>query len=292
MAALLPSKNLPWPIDWEGVALIAQSEGCRLRAYRDVAGVWTLGWGETLGIVEGMTWTQNEADRRLCERLTEFASGVCGHLTTPVTTSEFAALVSLAYNIGLAAFARSSVLKAHNRGDRAGAARAFTLWNRAGGKVIQGLVTRRAREAALYLSEPPRSLRSLPPEGAAPSLGRPGGGRDEPPRSLRSLPPEGAAPSLGRPGGGRKGGKRITSGCGNSPDADPVRPLTRSPTSQAGAVSVATGALALASEHSSQVNELVWSLSLRPLVVVAVVAIAVGAVVLWRRWKQRREGVA
>ena len=236
----LPSKNLPWPIDWEGVALIAQSEGCRLRAYRDVAGVWTLGWGETLGIVEGMTWTQNEADRRLCERLTEFASGVCGHLTTPATTSEFAALVSLAYNIGLAAFARSSVLKAHNRGDRAGAARAFTLWNRAGGKVIQGLVTRRAREAALYL----------------------------------------------------KGGKRITSGCGNSPDADPVRPLTRSPASQAGAVSVATGALALAAEHSSQVNELAWNLSLRPLAVLAVVAIAVGAVVLWRRWKQRREGVA
>ncbi|MDR1063052.1 MAG: lysozyme [Azoarcus sp.] len=240
MAALLPLKNLPWPIDWEGVVLIAQSEGCRLKAYRDVAGVWTLGWGETEGIREGMTWTQGEADLKLCERLGEFAMDVRAHLKAPASPAEVAALVSLAYNIGIGAFVRSSVLRAHNRGDKAGAARAFALWNRAGKRIVQGLVTRRAREAALYL----------------------------------------------------KGGKLRASGCGHNPDADRVRPLTRSPTSQAGAVSIATGGLALASEYSAPVRELAWSLSLRPVIVVAVAAIVVGAIVLWRRWKQRREGVA
>jgi lysozyme len=151
----LPNKDLPWPIDWAGVELIAASEGCRLTAYKDIAGVWTLGWGETSGIKAGMTWTQEEADRRLCDRLQGFYDAVNLLTKYQTTPFEYAAMVSLAYNIGDAAFARSSVLKAHNRGDKAAAARAFHLWNKAGGKVIRGLSLRRAKEAALYLTPSP-----------------------------------------------------------------------------------------------------------------------------------------
>jgi lysozyme len=150
--SLLPNKELHWPIDWAGVELIAASEGCRLKAYKDIVGAWTLGWGETSGISEGMTWSQEEADRRLCERLTEFAAAARRALTRQASPSEFAAMVSLAYNIGQTAFARSSVVKAHNRGDKVAAARAFHLWNKAGGKMVKGLVLRRAKESALYLA--------------------------------------------------------------------------------------------------------------------------------------------
>jgi lysozyme len=244
MATQLPSASLPWPIAWEGVKLIAEAEGCRLKAYRDVVGVWTLGWGETLGIREGMIWTQEMADQKLCERLTEFADDVNAALLNPATASELAALTSLAYNIGIHAFRRSSVLKYHNLCDPERAARAFALWNKAGGKIVQGLVARRAREATLYLKR--------------------------------------VAP----------GGLIQSTGAGKSPDADPVRPLTRSPTAQSGALSAATGALALASQASPQVKQVAANLAINPVIVVAIVALVAGAVVLYRRWKQRREGVA
>ncbi|MDR1349804.1 MAG: lysozyme [Zoogloeaceae bacterium] len=244
----LPDKRLAWPICWEGVTLIAQSEGCRLTAYTDIAGVWTLGWGETLNIAEGMAWTQTEADARLCERLTEFDDGVAALLTVRASDYERAALVSLAYNIGLKGFRKSSVLRLHNQGRRADCAQAFHLWNKAGGKVIKGLVSRRAREAALY---------------------------------LRQTASE-AGDSLAE--------RSVGAGC--SPDADPPKPLTASRTIQSGAASVVTGSLALASQYSPQVGQIARSLSLNPVVVVALVAILAGAVVIWRRCQQRKGGTA
>lgn len=150
----LPDPALPWPIVWPGVIEIATSEGCTLVPYRDIAGIWTNGWGETLGVVPGEVWTQQQADTRLCQRLTEFTAGVQRVLQRPAGPYQLAALVSLAYNIGLRGFAGSSVLRAHNRGDFAAAARAFALWNKArvGGRLqeVRGLTLRRAREAALY----------------------------------------------------------------------------------------------------------------------------------------------
>jgi GH24 family phage-related lysozyme (muramidase) len=148
----LPNIDLKWPIAWNAVQEIARSEGCRLSAYRCSAGVPTLGWGETRGVKMGDTITQAEADRRFCESLTEFTEGVKAMLTRDASANELGALVSLAYNIGLAGFKRSTVLREHNAGNFQSAARAFALWNQAGGQVLAGLTARRAREAALYLT--------------------------------------------------------------------------------------------------------------------------------------------
>jgi len=163
--ATLPDPTLPWPIALAAVALIAQAEGLRLTAYLCPAGVWTLGWGETEGIRPGMRWTKAQADQRFCDSLTECTHRVqtlCSRYVNgrlhpvPTNDNELAALVSLAYNIGLQALAKSTVLKAHQRGDKAAAARAFALWNKATvnkvKQVLPGLVARRAAEAALYLT--------------------------------------------------------------------------------------------------------------------------------------------
>lgn len=163
----LPRKDLVWPIIWEGVELIAISEGCRLSAYQCSAGVWTIGWGETLGVKQGMTWTQEQADEAFCRRLAEFTSNVSRLLQVKAIPQQLAAFVSLAYNIGVNAFAQSSALRLHNQGKCGESAAAIKLWNKAGGKVLAGLVTRRAKEAALYLSalitpDTPQELEPLP----------------------------------------------------------------------------------------------------------------------------------
>jgi len=202
-----------------------------------------------------MVWTQEQADRHLCSRLTEFAVGASRLLMRPATAHQLAAMVSLAYNIGHAGFARSSVLRAHNEGNTLAAARAFSLWNKArvGGvlREVKGLTARRARESALYLSPAPEAR---PPLDAV------------------------AYNEVGR--------------VADMPDAAPESRLRASPIAQSGAVSMATGALGLVSSVSSDVRQASWSLGVDPLLIVAVVALSVGAVVLWQRHKQRKEGWA
>lgn len=123
-------------------------------AYRGLSGApWTIGWGETLGIREGMVWTQEYADHRLQIRLAQFTLGVlrkCPQLHLE-SDSRVAACVSLAYNIGTGAFAASSVCRHTMRRAYGAAAAAFLLWNKAGGAVMGGLTIRRKIEAALYL---------------------------------------------------------------------------------------------------------------------------------------------
>lgn len=154
-SARLPDPALPWPIPLDGVALIAEHEGCRLRAYRCPAGVWTCGWGETDGVGPRTAWTQQIADQRLLDAIGERAAAVEAMCTVPPNEHQLAALVSLAYNIGLQALRGSSVMRAHNAGDHAAAGRAFALWNKARVQgrltVLPGLTSRRAAEAALYL---------------------------------------------------------------------------------------------------------------------------------------------
>ena len=154
---ILPNKNLDWPIAYEAVVEIARSEGCRLKAYRCPAGVPTIGWGHTGGVKMGDTCTQEQADAWFSIDLSVHADGVQRELKRDASDNELGAMVSLAYNIGLHGFAKSTVLKRHNEGDRQSAARAFALWNksRINGvlQVVDGLTSRRAREAALYLSD-------------------------------------------------------------------------------------------------------------------------------------------
>lgn len=150
-----PDQSLPWPIPLAAVNMIADAEGCRLKAYRCPAGVPTLGWGETAGISLGMEWTQAQADQRLCDSLTAFTDRVRNLCTEAPGENELGAMVSLAYNIGVGAFGKSTVLRRHNAGDGQAASRAFGLWNmatvRGAKQVLPGLTARRAAESALYL---------------------------------------------------------------------------------------------------------------------------------------------
>lgn len=164
----LPNPALSWPIPMHAVAMIAEREGCRLRAYRCPAGRWTCGWGETEGVGPDTEWTQEQADHRLYATLATRAAQVRLAAREAPTPNQLGALVSLQYNIGQTAFERSSVLKAHNRGDWQAAARAFSLWDKARVNgtltVLPGLTARRAAEAALYLTPEPDAPREPMPQ--------------------------------------------------------------------------------------------------------------------------------
>ena len=117
---------------------------------------WTIGVGSTTDengkpIAPGTVWPIERARKRFKAHLAEFGEGVDKLLAgKPATAAQKAALTSLAYNIGLGALARSTVLRLHRAGDYAGATKAFAMWNKAGGRVMAGLTRRRAAEADLY----------------------------------------------------------------------------------------------------------------------------------------------
>lgn len=141
-----------------GIALIKEFEGCRLEAYLCPAGVPTIGYGSTFGVQIGDKITQDDAERRLRMDLIKFEMEVedalslpPGSPARPVTQNQFDALVSLCYNIGPPRFRASTVIRKFCAGDIPGAAQAFLLWTKAGGKDIPGLVRRRKAEVALFL---------------------------------------------------------------------------------------------------------------------------------------------
>ena len=141
-------------------------EGFRGTAYVPVPGDRvTIGYGFTDGVRPGDKMTRAEADARLIEELRPYEMAVWQGCTREPNQNEFDAMVLLCFNIGPAGFRRSTVLRAHNRGDHQAAARAFGLWNKSGGKVYAGLTKRRAEESALYLTPMPDDM-SDPPEGA------------------------------------------------------------------------------------------------------------------------------
>ena len=139
--------------EWQAFALpiIKKWEGLKLRAYKCPAGVWTIGYGTTgPNIKEGLTWTAAQCEAALLSDVREFAREVRASLKVKVSARQFAALVSLAYNIGINALRASTLLRKLNAGDYAGAAEQFPRWNRAGGRELQGLTNRRAEERALF----------------------------------------------------------------------------------------------------------------------------------------------
>jgi lysozyme len=168
-----PNPNLAWEIPLAAVELIADAEGLYLKAYRCPAGVPTIGWGQTDDVQMGMVWTKEEADADLCRSIGVRVKEVLNCCTRTPTDYELGAMVSLQYNIGSAAFAKSSVLKAHNRADPQAASRAFGLFNQAtvnGVKQeLRGLTARRAAEAALYLRPEDGSPPLRMPQAVEPS---------------------------------------------------------------------------------------------------------------------------
>ena len=140
----------------QGHKTLQRLEGFRSRAYIPVPGdVPTIGYGFTHGVRMGDTMTRAEADARLLNEVVPYEQAVERGCTRKPNQNQFDAMVLLCFNIGIAGFLKSTVLKCHNAGDHQSAARAFGLWNKSSGRVYAGLTRRRAEESALYLTPVP-----------------------------------------------------------------------------------------------------------------------------------------
>ena len=263
--AALSARQIDWPCDWSAVETIALEEDCRLVAYPDDGGVWTCGWGETDGVQPGMRWTQDYADERFRRSLLEWTEGVRRALGGAyANTNQFAAMLCLAYNVGLAAFAKSTVCRLHKAGDYSGAARAFALWNKVRDRSTRqlrphpALEARRAREAALYL-EP------VPDESMAAPM----------PQAVQAESPLATSP-IAQAG-------TVTAGIGA---ASAVVQVARD--SVPSADSLLHGAVSVAGRAA----ELAASSGFNPQLVVPLVLGAAGGTAVYWRWKQRRGGWA
>lgn len=252
-------------------------------AARNLSGApWTIGWGNAQAVGPFDETTPEAAERSFQRKLRIFAAGVRQKLTRPANENQLASMVSLAFNIGLAAFWRSTVLRAHNRGDFGAAARAFSLWNKAGGQEMPGLIRRRAAESALYLTPvrvavplqrieraelPPPARLDLP----APALER--AAIPPPSFDLHLEPPEPPEPT------------------------EPLAPvdaessLTRSPIVRASAAGGVAG-IGLAAEGARAVAEIRYSLGDWLPWVLVIVLLGAAGVVVYQRVKQRRGGWA
>jgi lysozyme len=145
-----------------GLNLIKRFEGLRLTAYDDGVGVWTVGFGHTKGVQPGDKITEEQATDFLRIDVAEASDAVARLVTVALSQNQRDALISLVYNIGSGAFEGSTLLRKLNAGDHAGAADEFTRWNKGGGRVLAGLVKRRAAERELFMS-----TMSTKPQGEA-----------------------------------------------------------------------------------------------------------------------------
>ncbi|KAB2779420.1 lysozyme [Brucella anthropi] len=156
-----------------GRKLIEQREGVELTAYKDSAGIWTIGVGHTSAagapkVTPGMKITAAEASEILSRDLATFEAAVASAVKVPLNQNEFDALVSFAFNVGAGAFKSSTLLKRLNAGDRQAAADQFLVWNKitinGKKKALKGLTIRRGAERKQFLT---------PVSDAKPEVGNP-----------------------------------------------------------------------------------------------------------------------
>lgn len=256
MAKIYPDPGLEWPVSFEAVKLIADSESLQLTAYRCPAGIWTIGWGETDGVKPGDTCTKEQADRWLCDDLIDRVKALREMTTEWANENQMGAFASLAYNIGLEGFRKSTVLRKHNEGDFLAASRAFGLWNKAKnpntGKLEEfaGLTSRRARESALYLTPV-----------------------DDMPEWLRDPVPQAV----------------------NSESALTKSPIVIGSVGTTGTGAVVAAGAAFSDSLApviTQAKDFADKLNLQPLHVLAAVLIVAGLVMMYQRYKQRDQGWA
>ena len=132
-----------------GLNIIKEFEGCRLQAYQDIAGLWTIGWGHVSSYVKpGLVITQAQADEQLLQDLSSWEKRVSDDFPD-LNSNQFSALVSLCFNVG------SGPLMGHigeyiNSGDMDSAATGFLAWNHSEGVVVEGLSRRRQAESVLF----------------------------------------------------------------------------------------------------------------------------------------------
>ena len=137
-------------ISQEGISLIKKFEGCKLEAYKCAAGVWTIGYGSTKGVKEEDTLTQEEADNLLLHEMQEYEGYINDLVKAPLEQNQFDALVSWVFNLGPANLKASTMLKFLNAGDYHLIPSQIKRWNKAGGKVLEGLIRRREAEALMF----------------------------------------------------------------------------------------------------------------------------------------------
>jgi lysozyme len=138
--------------------LIKKFEGYKDKAYQDVKGIWTIGFGLTqypngVKVQPGDTITREQGEQYFKQTLQKFAQGVEDSVKAKINNNQFSALVSLAYNIGLTAFKNSTLLKlVNNNPNNPAIQNEFMKWVYSGGKKVNGLITRREAESKLYFS--------------------------------------------------------------------------------------------------------------------------------------------
>ena len=140
-------------ISQEGLALIKKFEGCKLESYKCAAGVWTIGFGSTNNVKEGMEISQQRADALLLEDVDVFEEAVNKAVQVPLEQHEFDALVSWTFNLGPANLNASTMLKVLNDNKKSEVPAQMRRWNKAGGETLQGLIRRREAESLLFQNE-------------------------------------------------------------------------------------------------------------------------------------------
>lgn len=137
-------------ISQEGLDLIKKFEGCELTAYQDSVDVWTIGYGHTKGVEEGQEITQDEAEEMLASELDEYEGYINDLVECALEQCQFDALVAWVYNLGPTNLRSSTLLKRLNSDDLEDVPDQIKRWNKAGGKVLAGLVRRREAESLLF----------------------------------------------------------------------------------------------------------------------------------------------
>jgi len=138
-------------ISENGLELIKHFEGFESKAYYCAAGVLTIGYGHTQGVDENDEWSEAHASHMLEIEIEEgYGKAVNDLVTVPLDQNMYDALVSWVYNLGVGNFKSSTLLKVLNSGDYEGVPAQIKRWNKAGGKVLEGLTRRREAEANLF----------------------------------------------------------------------------------------------------------------------------------------------
>jgi len=134
------------------IGVIKSHEGFKKKAYKCPAGVWTIGFGSTVGVTEGMVITEQKAIEMLQKHLVSVENDLT-NLKLAINQNQFDALVSFIYNIGIGAFRKSGILRTIRANANSPVIRTqFSEWVNGGGKILPGLVRRRADESTLYFS--------------------------------------------------------------------------------------------------------------------------------------------
>ena len=133
------------------VSLIKEFEGCELTAYKDIVGVWTIGYGHTKTVKPGMKITQRGAEELLRQDLAWVEAVINKYVKVPLKQNQYDAVASLIYNVGGTAFSKSTILRKLNANDFHAASLEFKRWNKAGGRIVSGLVRRREAERVQFV---------------------------------------------------------------------------------------------------------------------------------------------